>query len=949
MKPPPGLSDSLSGIVESPTSCEVCGTALRLGQGTCVNCLLHEGLSDEMAGSEEVFAAVLAEAKIPDKQWRLGNYDIQGEIGRGGMGIIYRARQRRSRRIVALKRVLTHHADSHDSLQRFRREAEAAASLDHPNILPIYEVSETEEGLPFFSMKLATGGSLREVGPSLRDDPNECVRLMAKVARAVAHAHAAGILHRDLQPGNILLDARAEPMVSDFGLAKWIDESSNLTRTLTTFGTPGYIAPEQAEGPAAAVTEAADIYSLGAILFGLLTGRPPFQGANALSVIRQAAETTAPRLRSVAAGLDRDLETIVARCLERDPGARYASAEALAEDLQRWLDGRPILARRVSLPAQTWRWMRRDPTLAAAAAACLILAIALVSLLSGRRQVIPLDAPEKSIAVLPFENLNHDEENGFFTAGIQEDILTGLGKVADLKVISRSSVREYRPEATRDLRAIAADLGVRHIVEGSVRRAEARVRITAQLTDAATGAQLWAERYDRDLRDVFAIQSDIAQHIADQLKAHLSPSEQATMRAKPTNDVVAYDLYLRAKEISEEPGISSPDRMAKQISLLDQAIARDPAFVKALCLMARAHLRSYWSNYDHTPTRLDAARRALDAAARVQPNAGEVYLTRGILHYWGYRDYDPALAELELAAAALPNDGDVPYFIGLITRRQGDWERSTRQLEHARKLDPRNQIMLFDLARTNYFSLKRYREAAETADSVLAWKPDSFDFHLTRAKVDVASRADLARWREVARGETAKLSSEPQLLAYERIELALAERDYARAAEALANHTLPEFSWAGYITPHKWYEGLIAAALGDTASAQTSFEAARERVAVAVSQRPADAKAQIVLAEIEARMGLKDEAIKRGEHALALRPVEKDAVDGPNIMGRLACIYGRVGELDRALNLLEEIAFVPGATNYGALKLDEIWDPLRGHPRFDAVVAALRAQAEGQN
>ena len=242
------------------------------------------------------------------------------------MGVIYRARQRHSRRIVALKRVLSYHADSSDTLARFRREAEAAASLDHPNILPIYEVGQSEDGVPFFSMKYASGGSLQEVGPALRGDEREIVRLIAKIARAVQYAHRQGILHRDLKPGNILLDSRHEPLVSDFGLAKWLDSSSDLTRTLTIFGTPGYIAPEQAKGHAANLKPAADVYSLGAILFDLLSGRPPFLGEHALAVIQQAADKPAPKLRSLVQNVDRDLETICARCLEREPTARYCSA-----------------------------------------------------------------------------------------------------------------------------------------------------------------------------------------------------------------------------------------------------------------------------------------------------------------------------------------------------------------------------------------------------------------------------------------------------------------------------------------------------------------------------------------------------------------------------------------------------------------------------------------------
>nr|MDQ2869089.1 serine/threonine protein kinase [Verrucomicrobiota bacterium] len=294
----PPISDSPAGVLDNPTACKQCGATIRAARGTCVNCLLLGATEDEGESSSEEFERVLSEADVSDTHWHLGNYQILGEIGRGGMGVIYRARQRHSRRIVALKRVLGYHADSHERLHRFRREVEAAASLDHPNILPVYEVGQ-EDGSPFFSMKWATGGSLRDVAPSLRNNPHACVQLMAKVARAIDYAHGKGILHRDLQPGNILLDSRGEPQVSDFGLAKMVGEESDLTRTVTTFGTPGFIAPEQAEGRAADLTPAADIYSLGAIFFHLLSGRPPFLGTNPLSVLRQAADEPAPRLRSI--------------------------------------------------------------------------------------------------------------------------------------------------------------------------------------------------------------------------------------------------------------------------------------------------------------------------------------------------------------------------------------------------------------------------------------------------------------------------------------------------------------------------------------------------------------------------------------------------------------------------------------------------------------------------
>ena len=299
-------------VIEDLTKCPRCGATTQLDHGTCINCFLREGIEAKGEGSRETFESILLEANVTDTQWRLGHYEILEEIGRGGMGVIYRARQQHSRRIVAVKRILAHQVNSHETLVRFRREAEAVASLDHPNILPIHEVSESEEGLPFFSMKYATGGSLRAAAPSLT---NQASRVCATDGKGRARYRltlmAKGVLHRDLQPGNILLDENGEPMVSDFGLAKWLDQTSDLTRTLETLGTPGYIAPEQAECRADDLTSAADVYSLGAILFYLLTGRPPFVGPNVLHVIHQAAATPAPRLRSLAPSLDRDLETIV--------------------------------------------------------------------------------------------------------------------------------------------------------------------------------------------------------------------------------------------------------------------------------------------------------------------------------------------------------------------------------------------------------------------------------------------------------------------------------------------------------------------------------------------------------------------------------------------------------------------------------------------------------------
>src|SRR5437763_8538712 len=406
MRVPPS-SDPVD-LQKEPGVCPQCGSASRVGRSLCLSCMLSAGMganghngdsADETSAKAETLDDLLGELDVCDADWRIGNYQILEEIGRGGMGVIYRARQRHSRRIVALKRILSYHADSQETLARFRREAQAAASLDHPNILPIYEVSECDDGLPFFSMKFAGGGSLLDAAPALRNEPRRSVALVARVARAVQYAHGQGILHRDLKPGNVLLDGRGEPLVSDFGLAKWLDSSSHLTRTLTIFGTPGYIAPEQVNGSSAGLGPASDIYSLGAILFDLLTGRPPFLGEHALKVIQQAGEKPAPKLRTLVLGLDRDLETICAKCLEREPGARYRSVGALAEDLECWLEGQAIAARPLSAPARALRWMRRSPAIAGMAVLLMVLGLAAGATLWKRSASSP--PATTGIAVLP--------------------------------------------------------------------------------------------------------------------------------------------------------------------------------------------------------------------------------------------------------------------------------------------------------------------------------------------------------------------------------------------------------------------------------------------------------------------------------------------------------------------------------------------------------------------
>ena len=933
MNNPIRAPESIADVIENPP-CPQCGAITRLDYGSCINCLLSKGLEAQSETSREAFESILAEANVTDNEWRLGHYEILEEIGRGGMGVIYRARQQHSRRIVAVKRILAHQVNSHETLVRFRREAEAAAGLDHPNILPIYEVSESEDGLPFFSMKYATGGSLRAAATALRIEPRECVRLMAKVARAIAYAHGKGILHRDLQPGNILLDGNGEPMVSDFGLAKLLDENSDLTRTLATLGTPGYIAPEQAECAAADFTGTADIYSLGAILFHLLAGRPPFVGANVLHVIHQAALTPAPRLRSLAPSLDRDLETIVARCLESDPIARYQSAGALAEDLERWLRQEPIRARRVGLFTHGRKWVGRNPTTTVLVTSLVALGAVVGVMFWERESPRPLPA---GIAVLPFENLSTDPENAFFADGVQDEILNDLAKIADLKVISRTSVMQYKSGAKRNLRQIANELGVAHVVEGSVQRAANRVRVTAQLIDAKTDTHVWVEGYDRPLGDVFAIQTDIAKAIAAQLHAKLSPAEKAAIEQPPTANLIAYDRYLRAKKLGSVPTARIPGYMHEIIRLLDQAIAYDPTFLLAYCSLAGAHAYVYHLGVDQSPARVALAKEARDAALRLGPDRAEPHLAAAEVAFHCDLDYETALAEVAIAQRGLPNDASVFSLPAYIARRQGHWEKCTRNLERAVELDPRNVWLLNDTAWTYQF-FRRFPEATAAWDRVLAVAPGDPAMRVSRALLDLESRADTQPGHEIIQRIVTEDPSAVDAIAEEWLYLALCRRDAAETASALASLPAEGIIRRDLRMPRSFFAGLAARAQSDATGAETAFSAARIEMEKIVREQPDYAQALSVLGMSDAALGHREDAIREGRRAVELLPVTKDAMAGRAVLTNLAIIYAWTGEKDLALKQLEDLLPNYGLLSYGQLRLHPFWDPLRGDPRFDKLV-----------
>jgi TolB-like protein/class 3 adenylate cyclase/Tfp pilus assembly protein PilF len=553
-----------------------------------------------------------------------------------------------------------------------------------------------------------------------------------------------------------------------------------------------------------------------------------------------------------------------------------------------------------------------------------------------------LSIAEKSIAVLPFENLSEEKANAFFADGVQDEILTNLARIADLKVISRTSVMQYKSGVARNLREIGQQLGVAHLLEGSVQRAANRVRVNAQLIDARTDAHLWAQTYDRDLTDVFAIQSEIAKAIADQLQAKLLPNEKAAIEKAPTTDLAAFDLYTRAKILIASSVLSTPqaESLVEAIRLLNQAVERDPAFALAYYQLAYAHDLLYFVGTDHTTSRLAMADAAIQSLVRLRPNSGEAHLALANHLYFGHHDYDRARTELGLAEKSLPNDPLLFELAGYIDRRQGRWAESTKNLERTIELDPQNPFFLQQIARS-YKCLRRFADAARVLDRAIAITPKDAALRLARAEVELDWHADP---RPLISTIQAILTEDPRQaanIAEFWLLVSLCQRDVdgaQRALDALPNdgchaETIP--------FPKMWCHGVVAQMRGDSTAARTAFAAVQNEAEKMVREQPAYAEAFCVLAMADAALGQKEDAIREGRRAVELLPVTKDSITGSLLLEFLALTYAWTGEKDLALQQLAVVASIPGYLSYGQLRLHPYWDPLRGDPRFERVVAEL--------
>src|SRR5437762_4028308 len=941
------------------STCPNCGGALvetSGGELGCMVCLLRAGIGSE----EELQQNSTHEASEGDGHF--GVYEIDRredgslyELGRGAMGVTYRATDTSLQRKVALKIIKIDIGErSADARERFMREARAAAAPRHENIATVYQFGIREEtGQYFYAMELIEGETLEErvrrAGPL---NARTTIKVAQQVTSALAAAEKHGLVHRDLKPANLMLVEADEPeavgrdrralrertaqravptvKIIDFGLAKALNapvDPMSLTRG-GFVGTPAFASPEQFEH--SALDARSDIYSLGVTLWFALTGKTPF-GGRSVEEIRRAQQSNALAIKQLKAmHVPSRMRSLLKSMLALEPAARPGTQELAVRLRHCSAQASPLRPARVALATAL------IPILGASAS------LVFHSVRTQDSASNPA-APEKSIAVLPFENLSRDPDNAYFAEGVQDEILTDMTRIPDLKVVGRTSVMQYKSGTPRNLQKIAKQLRVAHLLEGSVQRSGNRVRVNAQLINAGTERRLWAHTYDGDFADFFAIQSQIAMAIADKLHAKLARNVKSEIERPATNDMFAFALYTHAKGLVLTPSfnVSSKPNLLQAEDLLNKSVMRDRSFFRGYCQLAFTHDALYFFGHDHTPARLKLAEAAVAAASRVRPDAGETHLARAWNLYWGHLDYDGALSALEVARQSLPNDPQISLLSGFTQRLQGHWEESIRTLERAANLDPRNFGVLQNIA-GNYATLRRYAEQERWLRRVLALEPHDAGTKVILAAVDFEWRADTRPLHKMIGAVRATNPGAVPDIDNWWLHCALAERNAAAAKDALIAAGKGPIELGNDVFCNRpIVEGVIARMAKDEDKARLAFTAARDEQEKIVQAQPNFAPAWCVLGLIDAALGRKEEALHEGRHAVELLPLEKDAVRGQAMIKYLAMIAAWVGDKDLACEQLAIAVVPPSPVSYGQLKLLPFWDPLRGDPRFEQIVASL--------
>jgi len=886
---------------------------------------------------------------------RVGAYVIVRELGHGGMGTVFLAERADGQfeKQVAIK-ILNRGADTAEILRRFRAERQILAKLDHPNIARLLDAGTTEDGLPYFIMDYIVGAPVTQYAIAQRLPTRQRLELFLKICAAVEFAHRNLVVHRDIKPSNILANAEGESKLLDFGIAKLLakdEDAAQSTSEAQQRLTPICASPEQAKGDP--ITVATDIYSLGALLYEMLTDQKPHRFSTTHPTREELAsvigEQIPPPPSAVASDahiarlLRGDLDAIVLFAMHKQPGMRYATVADLAADIRRHLARKPVVARHPTLGYRAKCLVKRNGSRFVAGAVVLILLAGVLFTFWARSQQIVMQArgvsapaldTRKSIAVLPFESLG-DGNNAqpYFADGVQDDILTDLGKVRDLKVISRSGVATYRGK-NRNVKQIGRDLGVANVLEGSLQISGDRVRINAQLIDTRTDAQIWAEQYDRKLEDIFALQSELAQTIAGQLKATLSTGEKAEIWRQPTQDLQAYDLYLRARSaLRAGSGILPRENWSVAIDLLNRAIARDPKFTLAYCLLNEAYVLQYRYGEDHSPQHLAAAKDAAETALRLEPTREEPRLALARYYYHGLNDYRRTAQELSKIPSSAPHEVEFFTLASLVERRLGQFGASIRDGEKAIELDPQDVWLSACLSQT-YSGLRQFRDAERVADAAIARRRGAKSTGLLVLKSEAALA--MGNVKEAHAGLDSIHDKDDVNYQATRLRLYLIERDYsgAKAFGAKASDELKK-------TPDFWLTmAAVAHADGNVNEERQAYAEAKRLALLALVPRPDDPRLLGELAIAEAGLGENEEALRHARRAAEILPTSADAVEGPMCEMNLAAVLVMAGDRDATFDQLNKLVKLPfGVINYGELKLDPVWDDLRDDPRFDRILA----------
>ena len=866
----------------------------------------------------------------------VSHYRIVEKLGEGGMGVVYRAEDTRLNRTVALKFLPAELTRDDQAKARFVQEAQAASALDHPNICTIHEIDETEDGSMFICMSCYGGETLEEKIARGPLSVEEAVEVATQIAQGLAKAHERGIVHRDIKPANIFVTEDNHVKIVDFGLAKLAGQR-RLTRVGETMGTAAYMSPEQASGGEA--DERTDVWALGVVLYEMLTGRLPFAGEHEPALIYSIANEEPAPLALPDGSTPPGLEQIVGKCLAKSPEDRYQDAEQLLSDVNRRLRGTTppdgTTFRGVAEPPSKRRPAGRGIGLAVLAVVVLAAIYAIYSRVSAPGGG-PADPERKMLVVLPFENLGLPE-NEYFTDGITEEITSRLAALSGLGVISRTSAFQYKG-AAKSIKVIGEELGVDYVLEGTVRwdvprEGEPRVRVTPQLIRVADDTHVWSDQYDRVLRDIFIVQSEIASNVVGELNVTLLEPERAALEARPTTNMEAYQAYLRGRSYSERLGFDV-ETFHLAVQMFERAVELDSKFAFAYAALSRAHSMIYNVGIDRTAERVLKTKAAVDRALELQPGLPEAQLALGYYYYHCFRDYERALEAFNAAAERLPNQDDILQHIGWIRRRQSRWDEALDCFNRSLQLNPRDPNLLFEMGNT-YMWIRRYEEAERHYDRSIALAPDQAFGYAFKAANFWFKSGDLKKARATL--ERMPESNDPTVHYIWCIQHVL-ERDYSGALDRLSSFSTDVIEWPDESIATAQVEASIHIYAGRPERARVCYEIAREVLEREVAVRPDDGRIHSALGLVYAGLGRREAAIREAKLGIELFPVSEDALRGPQRLDNLASVYLILGEYDEAFDLIEKELSIPSRTSPALMRIDPRWDSVRDLPRFVALL-----------